>query len=285
MATRHDPPGGQAKLLGTYGHSTIGSCGTTPLAGTCSGDGPLPYGPDRPFHLTIEGPAAGVCVVEVAGDLDMRTVPLLERCLCNQMAATPEHLVVDLQSVRFLSSNGLTCLLQARRLAQQAGGTKLHLSGLVNRVVRRALDITRVRGLFNCYPTLADASTAVGQTMGTLTVDRPPAPAPHVVGNPTGCSPSPVPGNVTRPAVLAAVWCNSAATNWTLELRQVIPDDPFGRLVESINSGVPVSQPAPHALVAELVAAHGFWLFCESPSGPRTSDRYHFGYVSIDKEP
>jgi anti-sigma B factor antagonist len=285
VATIYHPPGGQANLLGTYGHATSGSCGIIPLAAICSGDGPLPYGLDRPFHLTIECPAAGVCVVEVAGDLDMRTVPLLERCLCNQLAATPEHLVVDLQSVRFLSSNGLTCLLQARRLAQQTGGTKLHLSGLVNRVVRRALDITRVRGLFNCYPTLADASTAVGETMGTLTADRPPAPAPHVAGNPTGCSPSPAPGDVTRPAVLAAVWCSSAAAHWTLELRQVIPDDPFGRLVESINSGVPVSQPAPHALVAELVAAHGFWLFCESPNGPRTSDRYHFGYVSIDKEP
>lgn len=55
----------------------------------------------------------------VNGELDMRTVPLLEKCLRDQLAATPRHLVIDLQPVRFLGSTGLTCLLQARQLAQQ----------------------------------------------------------------------------------------------------------------------------------------------------------------------
>lgn len=284
MAIRYDAPGGQADLVGTYDHETLGSWGATSLAATCPGDDFLSCNPKRLLHLTIERPVTGAYVVVVAGELDMLTVPLLERCLCNQLAATPEHLIVDLQPVRFLGSNGLTCLLQARRLAQRIPGTELYLSGLVNRMVRRALDITGVRGLFNCFPTLADARVAVGQTTGSPAVDLPPAPAPRV-GDPTDHSPAPVPDDVTGPAVLAAVWCSSAATNWTLELREVISDDLFGALVDLISTGVPVSQPAPHALVAELVMARGFWFFCESPSGPRTSDRYHFGYVSTDNEP
>jgi anti-sigma B factor antagonist len=285
VATRYDPPDGQADLLGTYDRLTSGLGGSIPLIATGSGGDLLSDHPDRLLHLTIERLAAGVCVVVVAGELDMLTAPLLERCLFNQLAVTSEHLIVDLQPVRFLGLNGLTCLLQACRLTQRSPGTQLHLSGLVNRMVRRALDVTGVRGLFDSYPTLADARAAVGETAGSLTVDPPPAPAPRAVGDPTECSPPSVPDNITGPAVLAAVWCSSAATNWILELRQVASDDPFGALVDSINSGVPVSQPAPHALVAELVETRGFWLFCESPSGPHTRDRYHFGYVSTDNDP
>lgn len=61
--------------------------------------------------LTVEHPAHDVCVVTVAGELDMVTTPLLEACLRNQLRTTPRHLVVDLQQVRFLSSSGLNCLL------------------------------------------------------------------------------------------------------------------------------------------------------------------------------
>jgi anti-anti-sigma factor len=225
-------------------------------------------------------------VVVVAGELDMLTVPLLERCLRAQVGAPPDHLVVDLQHVRFLGSDGLICLLRARQLAAQAPDTQLHLSGLINRVVKRALDITGVRALFDSYLTLADARALAGETTGSLAMDLdpPPAPTPRVIGDPADRSPGSVPSNVTGPLVLAAVWCSSVATVWTLELREVASDDQFGALVDSINSAVPVSQPAPHAQVQELVATRGLWLFCESPVGPSTSNRYHFGYVSVDTD-
>lgn len=151
--------------------------------------------------------------------------------------------------------------------------------------MRRALDITGVRGLFNTYVTLAHIRAALTQTMGRLTADPPPAPSAGLLGDSTDFSPAPASGNVTVPAVLAAVWCSSVRTTWTLELRDVTPDDHFGALVDSIDTAVPVSRPAPDALVQELVAARGLSLFCQSPAGPRTSDRYHFGYVSIDTEP
>jgi len=262
----------------------LGSCDETPPVVAWSGDDFTPDNPDQLLKLTIEHAAAGVCVVVVDGELDILTVPLLENCLRDQLATTPQHLIIDLRPVRFLGSTGLTCLLWARQLVQQIPGTHLHLSGLINRVVRRALDITGLRGLFDTYLTLTYTRAVLAQTMGSLTTDPPAAPCARPLGDPTNYPPASASGNVTTPAVLAAVWCRLAGLTWTLELREVTPDDQFGALVDSISSDVSVSQPAPDALVQELVAPRGLWLFCQWPPGSPTSDRYHFGYVSIDTE-
>ena len=106
--------------------------------------------------LTVHHPAAGVCVVTVNGELDTLSVPLLDACVNEQLAAAPAHLVLDLQPVRFLASTGLTSLLRARELAETTG-TELHLAGLVTRVVARALHITELLECFDTYPTLTDA--------------------------------------------------------------------------------------------------------------------------------
>lgn len=278
-----DPPGRPADLPDIEDRLT-GSSTAHPSMAVEPDDDSTAYSPDTLFNLTVEHPAVGVCLVVADGELDVLTVPLLERCLRDQLAAIPRHLVVDLQPVRFLGADGLACLLLARHLVQQSPGTHLYLSGLINRVVWRALDITGVLGLFNTYLTLTHAHAVLADTTVNLT-DVPPTAASTGVGDdPTDDSPAPASGNVTAPRVLAAVWC-SAAPTWTLELREVNPDDNFGALVDSISSGVPVSQPAPDALAQELVAARGLWLFCESPKSLRAGHRHHFGYVSIDTEP
>lgn len=110
--------------------------------------------------LTVEHPAHDVCVVTVAGELDMATAPLLEACLRNQLRTAPRHLVVDLQQVRFLSSSGLNCLLSIRDSAQTAT-TQLHLAGLVSRPVARPLQVSQLMDQFNTYPTVTDAVTTI----------------------------------------------------------------------------------------------------------------------------
>ena len=55
-----------------------------------------------PLGLTLHHPAAGICMVAVDGELDMLTAPVLDSCLRQQLAATPRHLIVDLQLLRFL---------------------------------------------------------------------------------------------------------------------------------------------------------------------------------------
>jgi len=283
MATTKDPPDRPVDLPDIEDRMT-GSSTTHPSMAVEPDDDSTAYHPDKLLNLTVEHPAVGVCLVVVDGELDMLTVPLLERCLRDQLAAPPRHLVIDLQSVRFLGSDALACLLQARHLVQQTPATHLYLSGLINRVVWRALDITGVLGLFNTHLTLTHAQAVLADTTVNLTDAPPTAASTGVDDDPTNDSLAPTSGNLTVPRVLAAVWC-SAAPTWILELREVHPEDKFGALVDSISSGVPVSQPSPDALVRELVAARGLWLFCESPKGLRAGHRHHFGYVSADTDP
>ena len=62
--------------------------------------------------------------------------------------------------------------------------------------------------------------------------------------------------------VLAAVWCRSVGTSWTLELHQLDEGGPGrGRVVDWVSSGVPISQPQPDALARELLAERGLALF------------------------
>ncbi|MGH3783071.1 MAG: anti-sigma factor antagonist [Pseudonocardiaceae bacterium] len=128
--------------------------------------------PGQLLGLTVQQPTVGVCVVAVDGELDALTTPLLEACLREQLAASPAHLILDLQPVSFLGSNGLNCLLQAREAAELTTGTQLHLAGLVTRVVARPLQVTGLLEQFDTHPTLAEALAALAQArISTQQVD------------------------------------------------------------------------------------------------------------------
>jgi anti-sigma B factor antagonist len=122
-----------------------------------------PYTSAQLFGLTVRRPAVGVCVVAVVGELDILTTSLLEACAREQLAAvpTPTHLILDLEAVRFLGASGLSCLLRAHELTQQSSGTRLHVAGLVNRVVARSLGVTGLVGIFDSYPCVTDALAAL----------------------------------------------------------------------------------------------------------------------------
>jgi hypothetical protein len=86
--------------------------------------------------------------------------------------------------------------------------------------------------------------------------------------------------------VLAAVWCRSVGTSWTLELQELDDGGPArGRVVDWVSSGVPISQPEPDAALArELLAACGLHLFCDCAAGPGTHSRRGIGYTCGDAE-
>jgi anti-sigma B factor antagonist len=102
-------------------------------------------------------PAVGIHIVVVDGQLDLLTAPLLEQCVHEQLADAPPHLILDLESVRFLGSSGLSCLLRARELAEQTPGSQLHLAGLITHAVARAVQTTGLLDMFSTYPTLIHA--------------------------------------------------------------------------------------------------------------------------------
>ncbi|MGH3984998.1 MAG: hypothetical protein ACRDST_20490 [Pseudonocardiaceae bacterium] len=98
------------------------------------------------------------------------------------------------------------------------------------------------------------------------------------VGQPTS-------GNGASAAqVLAAVWCRSVGTTWTLELHKPDGDTTPGKIMDWISSGVPIAQPEPEALAKELLAERGLQLFPDSSAGPSTHSRQGIGYVCEDAE-
>ena len=130
-------------------------------AGGGSGDDVALRIATRRLGLSVQHPAVGVCVVAVAGELDMLTAPLLDACVREQLATVPTDLILDLEAVRFLGSCGLSCLLRARELVQQTTGVRLSLAGLVTRAVARLLEVTGLLEQFDTYSCLTDALTAL----------------------------------------------------------------------------------------------------------------------------
>jgi anti-sigma B factor antagonist len=159
VVTAKDPPSEHAEPPAADDHSTD-LTGTAALAAAGLSKDPANNAASELLSLTVEHPANGVCVITVDGELDMFTAPLLEACLREQLCTNPRHLIVDLQPVCFLASHGLNCLLQARENARTTA-TQLYLAGLVTHAVARPLQVSQLLELFNTYPTLTHALTAI----------------------------------------------------------------------------------------------------------------------------
>lgn len=127
----------------------------------------------RPLGLIVSYPAPTVCVVQVAGELDTLTAPVLADCVREQLAAGPVQLVIDMEGVTFLGSAALSTLLQCSRWLETAvPGSKLHLSGTHRRIVSRPLELVGLLPLFNVHTTLAEALAQLGARPDTPQVAR-----------------------------------------------------------------------------------------------------------------
>jgi anti-sigma B factor antagonist len=229
-------------------------CCTYPPAGGLDN-----FAPERLLGLSVQHyPAASTSVVVVEGSLDLLTAPLLEERVREQLVAAPAHLIIDLESVGFLGSSGLSCLLRARERAQ-ASGVKLHLTGLITRIVARPVELTGLLGVFSTYPTLTHAVAEL--------VDTPDARSERVVPAP----------------VLTAFWRSLMGSVWILELCEFDAGPGPGAVLDWINSGVPTTQPAPD-VAQELLAAYGLWLFPDPSASSFPGGRQRIGYASADAD-
>lgn len=207
-------------------------------------------------------PTVGIIIVIADGELDTLTAPLLDQRVRQQLAAAPTHLIVDLEPVRMLDASGLSCLLRARTLVHQTPRSQLHLAGLITPPVTHALHLSALRGRFNTYPTLIHAVVAALADHPTVTRSDPVASEP----------------------VLAAVWCCSVATTWTLELHELHPNMQPGPIVDRISTATHVTQPPPDTLIRDLLATRQLWLFPDPSPALRTNSGHWIGYVCADPE-
>lgn len=100
----------------------------------------------------------GVPVTVVAGEIDTDSVAPVQAEVCAQLGKHPDALVLDLCSVSFLGSAGLTMLLDAHRLASQGGVSLAVVAG--QRQVLRLLAVTELDDVFAIHPTVSAALAA-----------------------------------------------------------------------------------------------------------------------------
>ena len=109
--------------------------------------------PGPVIDLALTAGVDGTSVLAVAGEVDSLTAPDLRDALGAALAAPDcRRLVLDLSGVTFLSSAGMSVLLNARE-DTRSRSVELRLIGLAdNRAVRRPLEVTGMLGLFHPHP-------------------------------------------------------------------------------------------------------------------------------------
>ena len=107
-----------------------------------------------PLRCATTRPRPDVCVVHLAGELDMATVPVVVRCLRQQAATRPAELVLDLGAVAVLAAAGVALLVDVHH--DDLGlGSRLHLVGVAgNRAVDRVLRLTGLRSVLDVHDDL-----------------------------------------------------------------------------------------------------------------------------------
>jgi anti-sigma B factor antagonist len=117
------------------------------------------HGQTRRGRFTVTPRRDGdLLILRVSGDLDVLTAPTLETHLDVALAGTPKWVIVDLTDVGFLSSAGISVLVETTRLVKQAG--------IALRVVAdgpatsRPIKMMRVDEVIDLYPTVEAASAA-----------------------------------------------------------------------------------------------------------------------------
>ncbi len=101
-------------------------------------------------------PQGEYVVMSVQGEIDLYTVPRLQRELAGVLAsAGPVRLVVDLSGVDFCDSTGVNVLLAAHRQARETGGD-LELAA-PRPAVRKILQVTGLEAVFTVTDNPAQA--------------------------------------------------------------------------------------------------------------------------------
>ena len=88
----------------------------------------------------------GVIVISVAGDLDLATAPELQAECDKAVADKPDVVRLDLSSLTFLDSSGISVLVKTHHELEEAGA-KLVLHQLDDRT-RRVLDVAGLADFF-----------------------------------------------------------------------------------------------------------------------------------------
>jgi anti-sigma B factor antagonist len=107
----------------------------------------------QPLSVKVEKSASGP-VLSAAGEIDTLTAPELQASVVEALAGAGEVLVVDLSGVTFLSSAGLSVLVQAHQQAKELGRD---VRIVTNASSARVFQLTGLTDTLNLFESLAEA--------------------------------------------------------------------------------------------------------------------------------
>jgi anti-anti-sigma factor len=107
-----------------------------------------------PITVTSHWPRPQLCVVQLAGELDIATAPPLIQYLRQETASGCAHLVLDVAGVRFLAAAGISLILAAMHNDNGVRG-RLHLVGVTgNHIVARVLHLAGLMPLLDVHDSI-----------------------------------------------------------------------------------------------------------------------------------
>jgi len=118
------------------------------------------------LDLTISDRAIGngLTLIEVAGDVDVFSAPLLRARITDLIHKNTYHLLIDMAQVPFLDSSGLSVLVEAIRLVRPHGGS-VNLAAPREGIQR----ILRISGVDSGLGSYASADEGIQALSGSFT--------------------------------------------------------------------------------------------------------------------
>src|ERR1700735_3290775 len=110
----------------------------------------------REFRLDTVGPIGDCAVLQVTGEVDVYTAPMLREQMRELSAKGAVHLIADLRRVDFLDSTGLGALVGGLKRLREAGGS---LALLIS--TPRILRIFEITGLTKALAVRQSAIDAI----------------------------------------------------------------------------------------------------------------------------
>jgi anti-sigma B factor antagonist len=110
------------------------------------------------FHLQTVGPTGDCAVLQVTGEVDVYTAPILRQQILELAAKGAVHLIADLSRVDFLDSTGLGALVGGLKRLREAGGSLVLVISTPR--ILRIFQITGLTKALAVQSSVADAITA-----------------------------------------------------------------------------------------------------------------------------
>ncbi len=114
---------------------------------------------DSPFIRITAGTLSGAPLLEVSGDIDLSTLPHLQRALEQALNRKTSRLVIDLRRVSFVDSSGVGALIGAKKKLMTRNGELYVVCGEDH--VRRKLGLMRLGNIMQLCSSPEDATKAL----------------------------------------------------------------------------------------------------------------------------